>query len=191
MSASDTEKETYVKIPREELVRQLRLRDGDTCQHPSCNNRMDFSLTDGPHAVTIDHWYPQYAAKSEGWPMSDIWAVNNLKLMEKKCNADKGDRIPFEDGTLPAKPARTFRYRRQARAGRPEYCTECDNGHNLTVGEVCANCNCTAQRFPRDAKVRYSECDHEIFWCWSCSIGVTPRPPAIDIAVRQGESGEW
>jgi hypothetical protein len=108
--------------------------------------------------------------------------------MHKKCNAKKGDLIPNEDGTLPKKAASTFRFRRQKRAGRPELCGECDNGHALNMGEVCANCGCNAQRFPRSNHAPFSECDHELFWCIWCSIGDIPRVSSVGIAMRKEES---
>lgn len=191
---NETQSQTYYKVPRAELVVALRARDGERCQFSECGTRLDFSVTDGPHEVTIDHWMPQYFGKANGWTMDEIWNLDNLKLMHKKCNAKKGDRIPNEDGTLPPKPQSTFRFRRQKRAGRPDMCGECDNGHNLTIGEVCANCGCNAQRLPRSAKVRFDECDHELFWCWVCSITPDMRPSSIGTAMRQADSdelGEW
>lgn len=191
---SDVQEQEYVKVPRADLVIQLRARDGDRCQHPDCGGRLDSSIMDGPLEETIDHWYPQYAGRADGWTMADIWSLDNLKLMHKKCNAKKGDLIPNEDGTLPAKPQSSFRFRRQKRAGRPEACEQCDNGHNLGPDEMCANCGCNAQRFPRWAKVRTQDCDHELLWCIWCSIGVIERPSSLGIAMRQADSdelGEW
>lgn len=181
---------THVKIPRAELVRDLRERDGDMCAHPDCGRPLDYSIKEGSQEVTIDHWYPQYAGKAEGWTSEQIWSLDNLKLMHKKCNAKKGDLIPNEDGTLPEKVTKTFRYRRDKRASRPELCGSCDNGHNLGPDEICASCGCDAQRFPRWAKVKTQECDHELFWCIWCSIGVIERPTSIAIAMRQGDSDE-
>lgn len=179
-----------VKVPRSELVRRLRKRDGDMCQHPDCSAFLDFAVTDGPLEPTIDHWMPQAFGKANGWSNDQIWALRNLKLMHKKCNAKKGDLIPNEDGTLPKKPQSTFRFRRQKRAGRADLCTECNNGHDLFVGEICANCGCNAQRFPRGSKVRFDECDHELAWCWVCSITPDMRPSTVGIAMRQADSDE-
>lgn len=182
--------ETITKVPRAQVISALVKRDGTTCQFPGCGRELDFSITDGPKEVTIDHWIPQVWAKANFWTTDEIWDISNLKLMEKRCNALKGDRLPDADGNLPARVTREFRYRREKRASRPdEPCAACDNGHNLVVGEVCAQCNCNAQRFPRSAKIRASECDHELFWCAWCSIGVIERAPSIAIAMRQGESG--
>jgi len=180
----------HIKIPRHELVASLRERDGDMCAHPDCGRPLDYAIKEGSLEVTIDHWYPQYAGKAEGWTMEEIWSLDNLRLMHKKCNAKKGDLIPNADGTLPEKVTKTFRYRRDKRASRPELCTACDNGHNLAADEVCASCGCDAQRFPRWAKVKTQECDHELFWCIWCSIGVIERPTSIAIAMRQGDSDE-
>lgn len=188
------ETQTNTKIQRSELVVLLRERDGDLCAHPDCDKRLDFEIEEGPQLVTIDHVYPQSRAREEGWTYEQIWDMSNLALMHRKCNASKGDMVYREDGTLPEKPQSRFRFRRQKRAGRPELCTECDNGHNLAPDEVCANCGCTAQRFPRWAKVRVQDCDHELFWCWACSIGVIERPSSIGTAMRQADSdelGEW
>jgi 5-methylcytosine-specific restriction endonuclease McrA len=134
---------------------------------------------------------PQVYGKENGWTREQIWDLSNLKLMHRKCNAKKGDLIPNEDGTLPEKVTKTFRYRRDKRASRPELCMECDNGHNLLAGEFCASCGCDAQRYPRSAKVRYDECDHELLWCWVCSITPDMRPASIGSAMRQADSTEF
>lgn len=184
---------TREKTIRAEQIAALRVRDGDICQFPGCGRTLDFTLAtdDDPHYVTIDHWIPQHFGKANGWTRDEIWELSNLKLMEKKCNAKKGDRIPNEDGSLPERTIRKFRYRRDKRAGRPELCGACDNGHDLFKGEICASCGCDAQRFPRSAKVRYDECDHEILWCWVCSITPEMREPAAISAIRHAEAGEW
>lgn len=186
---SDTITSTY-KLTRQEMLDALRKRDGDNCQHPKCGKPLDFSITEGKFEATIDHWMPQYWCKDKHWTQEETWALPNLKLMHKHCNASKGDLIPNDDGTLPEKITRKFRYRRDKRAGRAELCDQCDNGHNLFVGEYCASCGCNAQRFPRYAKVRYPDCDHEVTWCWLCSITPEMRPSSVGIAMRQGSSGE-
>jgi hypothetical protein len=185
-----TESRSHTKVPRAEQVAALVARDGLDCQFPNCGHLLDLSVTDGPLEVTIDHWIPQHYGKSNDWTYEEIWDLSNLKLMHKKCNAKKGDRVPNDDGTLPERATRTFRYRRDKRATRPELCMECDNGHNLLVGEFCASCGCDAQRFPRSAKVRYDECDHALAWCWVCSITPDMRPASIGIAMRQSDSDE-
>lgn len=184
------------KMLRERSIAALRKRDGDFCMHPDCGKILDFSIVDDNDGlfVTIDHWIPKYECDRLGWTHEQKWDDSNLRLMHKECNAKKGDLIPNEDGTLPEKPAkRKFRYRRQKRATRPEICTVCSNGRGLGPDEVCASCNSGPQpeRFPRWAKMPSNECDHELFWCAWCSIGVIQRAPAVNTALLQGESGEW
>ena len=194
MTETVIDSQEYTKVPRAELLTQMRERDGAFCMHPDCGTALDFDVVDGPLEVTIDHWIPQYFGKANGWSMAEIWDVSNLKLMHKRCNAKKGDLLPNEDGTLPKKSGSTFRFRRQKRAGRPDLCMSCDNGHDLLIGEWCADCGSNAQRFPRSAKVKFSECDHEITWCWACSITPEMRPSSVGIAMRQADSdelGEW
>jgi len=183
--------QTRIKVSRDELVARLRARDGNVCRYPDCRERLDFNVKSGPLEVTIDHWMPQYWCKANGWTPDEIWAVDNLRLMHKKCNAKKGDRVPFEDGTLPARPSKTFRYRRDKRATRSDMCEVCENGHNLGVDEVCGSCGANAQRYPRWAHVKFNECDHELFWCWVCSITPEMRPSSIGIAMRQADASEF
>lgn len=187
-----TESTRHRKAPRAELVAALVERDGTKCMFPGCGSELDFSVTKGPNEVTLDHWIPQWFGKDEGWSWDEIWAVSNLKLMHKKCNAKKGERVPNEDGTLPERVTREFRYRRQKRATRPELCHVCDNGRKLGPNEVCASCSSGPQpeRFPRWAKAKSTECDHELFWCWACSIGIVERAGATEMIILNGEGGE-
>ena len=184
--------QTITKLTRQEFIDALTKRDGTACQFPDCGKELDFGVVDenSPWYTTIDHWMPQFYGKNNGWTYDEIWDLSNLKLMHKVCNAKKADRVPNEDGTIPRRKERTFRYRRDKRATRPDLCTVCDNGHNLMVGEICASCGCDAQRFPRWAKVRVQDCDHEVMWCWACSIGVIERPSSIGTAMRQADSDE-
>lgn len=188
-----TESTRHRKAPRAELVAALIQRDGTKCMFPGCGSVLDFEVTEGPNEVTLDHWTPQWFGKENGWTWDEIWSVDNLKLMHKKCNAKKGERIPNEDGTLPERAQSTFKFRRQKRATRPEVCQVCDSGRKLGPSEVCASCSSgpMPERFPRWAKMPSNECDHELFWCWACSIGILNRVPSVDVAVRSGESGEW
>lgn len=178
------------RLTRDEIVEAIIARDGTRCAHPEANHELDFDATEGPSEVTIDHWIPQWYGRENDWTMDEIWDLDNLKLMCKKHNAKKGDLLPNPDGTLPEKATKTFRYRRQKRAGRPELCVECDNGHNLFVDEICANCGCNTQRFPRWAKVRAPECSHDITWCWACSIGIIERKGALEMILLGGEGGD-
>lgn len=188
-----TDSQAFTKIPRLVLVDRIRQRDGDLCALPDCHALLDFNVTHGPLEVTIDHWIPQIYGKTHGWTMNEIWGIDNLRLMHKKCNAKKGDLVPHDDGSLPDKPLSNFKFRRQKRATRPDMCFVCDNGRKLGPTDVCASCNSGPQpeRYPRWAKMKSTECDHELFWCPWCSIGIIERAPAVNSAVRQGESGEW
>lgn len=179
---------------REAIVAALRKRDGTKCQYPGEEHELDFTIIEGPRLVTIDHWVPQsHAYDTLRWTREQVWDLSNLKLMCRKHNASKGDRVPFKDGTLPAKKERTFRYRRQKRAERPEICTACNAGRDLGPDEMCASCNSgpMPERFPRWRKIESDQCDHELFWCAWCSIGVIPRvSTSIGIAMRQADSDE-
>lgn len=203
----------HTKVPRAELKAALRARDGDHCQHPDCGRIIDFNLPDGEAAAsnTIDHWIPQWIirdvpegepdpwksgkipqrlGKRSDWNEDRIWDLSNLKLMHKKCNAKKGELIPNENGTLPAKPQSTFRFRRQKRATRVGMCDVCQNGHELLGDEICASCGGNAQAFPRTHFAKFQDCDHEILWCQWCSIGDVPRQSSIAVAMRQADSDE-
>lgn len=180
------------RLSRLEIVAALKERDGDRCQHPDCGKRMDFSLKDDKRAVTIDHHIPQVYGKANGWTYDEIWDLDNLKLMHQACNAKKGDLLPNEDGTLPVRAPKTFKYKRDKRAQRADICTACNVGRDLGPDEVCAACGSgpMPERYPRWAKVRPAECDHALFWCWSCSIGITPRAGATEMIMFGGEGGE-
>lgn len=177
-----------VKISRKELVKSLVARDGLVCQYPGDQHPLDLEAT-GKREVTIDHWMPQSWARDNGWTEEKIWALKNLKLMCKKHNADKGDRVPNADGTLPAKPQRTKRLRREKRAERSEICDTCYSGRLLLLDETCPDCGSGPQpSFPTAYQVRSDECPHEGPWsCWACMAGHVDRKPAyIDVFDIEG-----
>jgi len=180
------------KMPREEMVAALVKRDGTTCQFPGCGLELDFTVKDGPREVTIDHWMPQSYGYDNGWTYEQIWDLTNLKLMCKKCNAKKGDTLPLEDGTIPVKKTRAFKFRRDARAQRPELCNACNNGRNLEYDEVCASCGSGPMplRWERWRKMAPKDCDHALFWCPMCGSGVIPRVGATEMILIEGEGGE-
>lgn len=172
------------KIDRDTLVALLVERDGTMCQYPDCENELDFTAKDTRKEVTIDHTFPQSKARLAGWTEEEIWDLSNLTLMEKSCNAKKSDLVYREDGTLPQKPMSRFKQRRIARAERPAICQTCDNGRKLGPDENCGACGSgpMPERFPRWAKMSANDCDHEAFWCWACSIGMTERKAAyVDV----------
>lgn len=164
----------HARPSRSELVLALIERDGDECRY--CHR--DFRQRER----TIDHVYPQSRAFADGWTYEQVWDLSNLSLACKPCNAKKGDQLLDENGEIPKRATRTFRYRRDKRATRPDQpCVICDNGHNLFIDEICAQCGVSAQQFPRSAKVRAPDCDHAATWCWACSIGIVERKGAIEM----------
>lgn len=181
------------KIPRTEIIDALRARDGDICAYPDCGQTLDFSITEGPREVTIDHWIPQVFGKAEGWTREQIWALSNLKMMHRKCNAAKGDRMPDENGVLPPKTERTWRNRRAKRSQRPEICVACNAGRLLGENEHCRACGSGPQpaRLPKWRQVKPSECDHDEFFCWSCHLSPEIRVSALYALVVGSESSEY
>jgi len=139
---------------------------------PGCNEILDFSIVDGPKEPTIDHWYSQSKAYEDGWTYEQVWHPDNLRLMAKKCNAKKGDTIPNEDGTLPERVSRIFKYRRDKRAERPEICSQCNAGRNLDINEWCNACGSGPMpaRYPKWRQMSPKECDHDLFFCVACTV---------------------
>lgn len=163
---------------REERVVFLRERDGDFCMHPDCDKTLDFTINPnkdpGPFAVTIDHWMPQVHGGGHEY--------ENLKLMHRRCNQLKGDMIPHEDGTLPARTPKTFRRRVEKRADRPDLCTTCKSGRLLGYQETCEDCGSGPQpsAAPTLYQLRPKECPHSGPWhCWMCFLGMIQREPAF------------
>lgn len=176
--------EQHARPTRSELVLALIERDGDQCRY--CHRTFEV------RERTIDHIYPQSRGLADGWTYEQIWDLSNLALACKPCNAKKGDLLLDEDGNIPARRARTFRYRRDKRAQRAEICTACNVGRDLGPDEVCSACGSGPQpeRFPRWAKMPSSECDHEAFWCWACSIGIIDRAGATEMLLINSEGHE-
>ena len=79
-------------ITKQELIEQLKSRDGDSCF--ICNKPF---IEEQP---TIDHWIPKAVGGSD--------EIENLRITHRKCNTDKADRIPNTDGTLPPKRPNGF-----------------------------------------------------------------------------------
>ena len=183
---------TKLFVPRSELVDALVTRDGLICQHPDCGRSLSLAEPEGPLQVTVDHTEPQVWCRDNGWTDEQIWALDNLTLMHKKCNADKGSRRYIAPGILEPKPVNRLKFRRDKVAQRPEVCTKCTAGRDLGPNEVCAACGSGPMpaRFPRWAKVPSKECDHELFWCWLCSSGLTERVGATEMILLGGEGGE-
>ena len=184
------------KMTRQEQIDALIERDGLVCQHPKCGEPLDLTRGDenDPFRVTIDHWMPQHYGKANNWTYEEIWALSNLRLMHKRCNAKKGDLIPNEDGTLPEKATRKFRYRRQKRAERPEICTACNAGRNLGPDEWCNSCGgggATDWWKQKWRQMTPKECDHDNFYCVACTVWFPEyRRSVLDTLVFGGEGYE-
>lgn len=166
---------------REDRIATLRKRDGDFCMHPDCGKKLDFSRTsESPdrNDVTIDHWRP---LSQDG-----TWALENLKLMHRRCNQYKGDMMPNADGSLPERRMSTFQRRAEKRAGRVEECNTCINGRILLIGEECPDCGSGPQpaAAPTAYQLRPKECPHAGPWhCWMCYLGMIPRQAAFVTAL--------
>lgn len=181
-----------VKLERADIVAALRARDGDVCMYPGCEEKLDFNAT-GRREVTLDHQYPVSKAREDGWSEEDIWSLDNLALMTKKCNASKGDQVLNPDGTLPDKKNRTFKYRRDKRLQRPEVCNQCNSGRNLQEYEWCNACGSGPMplRYPKWRQLKPSECDHDLFYCVGCTVYFPEkRRSALDSLLTGGEGYE-
>ena len=178
---------------RRELINLLVARDGPICRHPECGRIVDIEEPEGPRQATIDHREPQSWCREQGWTDEEIWDLSNLNLFHKKCNADKGSRRYREDGTLEPKAISRFRYRREKKAQRPEICSSCNAGRNLAEGEFCMSCNSGPQpeRFPRWRQMSHRECDHDLFFCVSCTVWFPEkRRSTLDTLLTGGEGYE-
>lgn len=183
--------EEKVKVPRSELVRQLVARDGLECQFPGANHILDLNITEGPLEPTIDHHIPQWYGKENGWTQEQIWDLSNLKLMCKAHNAKKGERVPNEDGSLPPRVESTFKFRRQKRAQRPEICTSCKSGRLLGPNEWCNACGSGPNpgRYPKWRQMSVRDCDHDLFYCVSCTIWFPEQRRSVIDALITGGNG--
>lgn len=170
-------------LTRDERIELLIARDGDLCFYEDCGK--PFKSKD---EMTFDHWIPQ----SRGGD----WEIENLRLMHKRCNALKGDRMPNPDGTLPIskrEPNAAAR-RAQRRTQRVEICNTCNSGRSLGIEEYCEVCGSTAQPFshPQWAKLKPNDCSHEgVWWCWACMSGIVERVPAIYDVLRSDDDSEF
>lgn len=175
------------EFSREGALDVLIERDGLVCQYPGCD-RKGFDI-DGAFELTIDHYMPQSKAREMGWSEDRIWHTDNLKIMHRKCNALKGDRIPNEDGSLPPRPEdlRPVHQRRADKTGRVPVCETCMSGRLLLFGEECPDCGSGPQpsTLPKYLQVSPKECSHgwgknpELI-CWMCNLGFIKRRPAIE-----------
>ena len=131
-----------------------------------------FDKADPP---TLDHIHP---TSRGGLDVSTNWAVAH-----RSCNNAKGDRLVLPDGTLEPKPIKAAR---KSKVEKKKPCEKCWEGRNLGPDDVCAICGMTAmpQPWPRYKQRTPKECDHNIYFCWSCTLGFAPREEvAVDIGL--------
>ena len=165
-------------VSKQQVIEMLIERDGYMCMYPGCNREFDDVIEPGAqysHMLTIDHIFPQAAAKEAGLLYEEINDVGNLQLMGKSCNAKKGDLVPLPNGDLPLKPSRP------PSVNKPDVCDHCMSGRLLLENEVCDVCGSGPQpaTHPRYLQKRPKECDHNEYFCWMCTLGFYPREPAI------------
>lgn len=177
--------QTITSMSRLDRIREISARDGILCFHPDCrkpfkNLTSDLALVKENlpllDDITFDHWFPR--------SLGGTWDVENLRLMHKRCNSLKGDKVPNEDGTIPGpRSEETASMRRaRAKASRIEVCKTCMSGRNLGPDEYCDVCGAVPMPFrhPQWAKLNPNDCEHEgVWWCWCCMSGVVERKPAI------------
>jgi len=165
-----------IRFDRQLAIAALIERDGNKCQYPGCRLPFDEN-PDSRYGLSLDHIYPQVKANADGWTYEEIWALDNLQLMHRVCNARKSDLTYDENGELP-KRGRV----RSAKLPRPEWCEMCDSGRLLYPGEFCPECESGPQpaAWPAVLQKAPKECDHSTYHCWMCVIGHVPRISAIE-----------
>src|SRR6185295_9766500 len=103
-------------------------------------------------------------------------------------NARKGNLVPIDDVTVPRRKTKDPVSRAVKRGDRPEVCETCNSGRDVSYGDFCGTCGSgpMPEVYPQYAKTNANDCDHELFWCWACSIGIVTRKAAV-ITVLDGE----
>lgn len=163
-----------IKMTRAEAEQFLKDRDGNQCMFPGCDRPLD----DPKDINTLDHIYPQFLAKRDGWTREETDDISNLQLMHKTCNAIKGHQLPDENGEFRV-PVREPKVQK---GPRPELCDLCESGRALQMDETCPDCGSEAQpkRWPGVLQRKPKECDHSTFHCWMCVVHQPDlRVPAI------------
>ncbi|NDB81326.1 MAG: HNH endonuclease [Alphaproteobacteria bacterium] len=156
-------------ITKQETIQILKSRDGDSCF--ICKGEF---VDESP---TIDHWIPLAHGGSN--------EIENLRLAHRKCNTEKADRIPNEDGTIPEKNLTSLQRYRAKKVNkkklREQICHICENGRKLGQDDICRACGSPAgpDHAPHYLKRPSHKCDHNLNWCWACSIGIVDRKSAL------------
>jgi len=154
-------------VSRKEKVQLIVERDGPDCF--LC--KQPFTKKQG---ITLDHWIPKSAGGTD--------EVSNLRLAHKKCNTLKSDLIPKDDSTVPIKEREPKPVKKEIlRSGIMErFCENCENGRKISSENHCSKCGSGPgpKTNPRFLKRKSPDCDHNIFWCWACSIGIVDKKSA-------------
>jgi hypothetical protein len=155
-------------LDRGEVIKELSERDGFFCF--LCKKDFD-------EDPTLDHWHPVSWCRKQGWSEQEINDISNLRLAHKKCNSKKSDLVPIDDSTLPERNVD-----KRVRLPRPEVCTTCNAGRNLSEYETCLVCQSEPmpRSYPRWAKLSPRECPHSgPWWCWLEALEPNLRQPAF------------
>lgn len=164
-----------LEMTRAETEAFLKERDGDQCMFPGCTKPLD----DLKDINTLDHIYPQYLARIDGWTRAQMDDIDNLQLMHKTCNARKGHQLPDENGNFIV----TIKEPRPVKGPRPELCELCFSGRLLLPGEECPVCFSGPQpaKYPGSLQRKPKECDHSTYHCWICVVDQPNlRVPAME-----------
>lgn len=154
-------------LSKQEKVATILRRDGNDCF--ICKKPFD------GEKPTIEHWIPRSAGGSD--------EMSNLRLTHKDCNILKGDIIPNDDNTItmPPRKQKPRKNRNDRKDILDRFCYDCEGGRRLKEKEFCSMCGSPPgpPENPRYLKRRSPECDHNIFWCWACSIGIVEKKSAM------------
>lgn len=158
-----------------DIVQALIARDGDYCQFPDCKNPTIFTNS---NIRTVDHIVP----RSKG----GLDEMSNFALMHRVCNNIKSDREYLPDGTLEPidrKPEKVKVAKRPA-------CETCFEGRALLAGEVCDTCGSGPQprNFPKYMQRTPKECDHDDYFCWSCTLGFVERKSVLSHLIGEEDN---
>lgn len=153
-----------LEMTKAEVFEFLKARDGDRCTFPGCTR----PLGDPKDIDTLDHIYPQFLAKQDGWTRAETDALSNLQIQHKTCNAIKGHQLPDENGEFRV----PVREPKVPKGPRPELCELCFSGRLLQMDETCPDCGIGPQpaRWPGSLQRKPKECDHSTFHCWMCVV---------------------
>ena len=170
-----------VMLSRAEASAFCIARDGDVCQMPGCKTPTVFPNS---NPRTLDHIHPRAKGGTDD--------VSNLCIMHQKCNNMKGDRLWVVDefGVKTLEPLPYKEPKSQVIKRPPMEC--CNEGHDLGPEEVCGVCGSLPQpyKFPKWAQMDSKDCDHSVFHCKWCVIGLYPRTPASIEALVEYDGAE-